>query len=86
MSVKVRIPTPLMKLTNNQAEVTAEGGTITDINRWGKRKLAYPIKSFKEGEYYLTQFKIDPSITHELESNLKLTEEILRHLLVRLGT
>ena len=31
MSVKVRIPTPLMKLTNNQAEVTAEGGTIADI-------------------------------------------------------
>ncbi|MCZ6514124.1 MAG: MoaD/ThiS family protein [Nitrospinae bacterium] len=31
MSVKVRIPTPLMKLTNNQAEVTAEGGTIADL-------------------------------------------------------
>ena len=31
MSVKVRIPTPLMKLTNNQAEVTAEGGTVADI-------------------------------------------------------
>ena len=65
--------------------ITTKGGTITDINRWGKRKLAYPIKTFKEGEYYLTQFKIDPSITHELEVNLKLTEEILRHLLGRLG-
>ncbi len=31
MPVKVRVPTPLMKLTNNQAEVTAEGGTIADI-------------------------------------------------------
>ena len=58
--------------------ITTKGGTITDINRWGKRKLAYPIKTFKEGEYYLTQFKIDPSITHELEVNLKLTEEINR--------
>ncbi|MCK5430447.1 MAG: 30S ribosomal protein S6 [Anaerolineales bacterium] len=66
--------------------ITAKGGTVTDINRWGKRKLAYPIKSFIEGEYYLTQFKMDPNMTHELEANLKLTEEILRHLLIRLGS
>ena len=65
--------------------ITAKGGTITDINKWGKRRLAYPIKTFREGEYYLTQFKMDPNMTHELEANLKLTEEVLRHLLVRLG-
>ena len=65
--------------------ITAKGGEITDVNRWGKRKLAYPIKSYIEGEYYLTQFKMDPNMTHELEANLKLTEEVLRHLLVRLG-
>jgi small subunit ribosomal protein S6 len=65
--------------------ITAKGGTITDINKWGKRRLAYPIKTFREGEYYLTQFKMDPNMTHELEANLKLTEEVLRHLLIRLG-
>ncbi|MFC1998181.1 30S ribosomal protein S6 [Chloroflexota bacterium] len=65
--------------------ITAKGGTITDINKWGKRRLAYPIKTFREGEYYLTQFKLDPNMTHELEANLRLNEEILRHLLIRPG-
>lgn len=65
--------------------ITAKGGTITDINKWGKRRLAYPIKTFREGEYYLTQFKMDPNMTHELEANLRLTEEVLRHLLIKLG-
>ena len=64
--------------------ITAKGGTITDVNRWGKRKLAYPIKNLIEGDYYLAQFKMDPDMTHELEANLKLAEEILRHLVIRL--
>ena len=65
--------------------ITGKGGTVVDINRWGKRKLAYPIKQFTEGEYVLTQFKLDPTMTKELEANLRLSEEILRHLLVRLS-
>ena len=64
--------------------ITAKGGTITDVNRWGKRKLAYPIKNFIEGDYYLAQFKLEPAKTHELEASLRLAEEILRYLVIRL--
>jgi len=65
--------------------ITERGGSITEVNQWGRRKLAYPIKDCTEGNYVLTQFKIDPKLTAELEASLGLSDQILRHLLVRLN-
>jgi small subunit ribosomal protein S6 len=65
--------------------ITTRGGTIAEVNRWGKRKLAYPISRFKEGNYILAKFKFEPGKTAELEANLQISEKILRHLLVRLS-
>lgn len=65
--------------------ITARGGTMTEVNRWGKRKMAYPINHFREGNYVLTRFKLEPKVISELEANLKISEKVLRHLLVRLG-
>ena len=63
--------------------ITDRGGTVSDVDRWGKRKLAYPIKRFMEGSYVLTHFSLKPALSKELEANLKISEEVLRHLLVR---
>lgn len=65
--------------------ITNKGGSVTEVERWGKRKLAYPINHFREGNYVLTRFKLKPGTTAELEANLRISEKILRHLLVRLG-
>lgn len=65
--------------------ITERGGSITEVKPWGRKKLAYPIKNYTEGNYVLTLFKMDPKLTAELESSLELSEEILRHLLVRLS-
>jgi len=65
--------------------VTESGGAVSNIERWGKRKLAYPIKHFTEGNYVLTQFKLKPALGKELEANLRISEMILRHLLIKLG-
>lgn len=65
--------------------ITKKGGSIVEVNRWGKRKLAYPIKRFIEGSYVLTRFKLEPNFSAELRANLRLSEEILRYLLVRIG-
>lgn len=65
--------------------VTENGGTISDTERWGKRKLAYPIKHCMEGNYMLTRFRLKPTSCKELESKLQVSEEILRHLLINLG-
>ena len=63
--------------------ITQKGGSITEVNHWGRRKLAYPIKHFVEGNYTLTRFKFEPDSARGLEASLYASEEILRHLLVR---
>ena len=65
--------------------ITGKGGIISDVERQGKRRLAYPIGSFTEGSYVLTRFKLKPALGKELEANLRISEEVLRHLLIRLG-
>lgn len=66
--------------------ITGKGGTISDIEKWGKRKLAYPIKRFVEGSYVLTRFKLKPVFGKELEESLRISEKVLRHLLIRLDS
>jgi small subunit ribosomal protein S6 len=59
------------------------GGSLERTNVWGKRKLAYEVKHQKEGSYVLQDFQIGPDRVPELEAALKITEEVLRHLVVR---
>jgi small subunit ribosomal protein S6 len=59
------------------------GGSVERTNVWGKRKLAYEVKHQKEGSYVLQDFQIGPDRVPELEAALKITEEVLRHLVVR---
>ena len=63
--------------------IERSGGAADHTNLWGKRKLAYEVKHQKEGIYVLQDFKIGPERVPELESALKITEEVLRHLIVR---
>ena len=63
--------------------IERSGGTIEQTNLWGKRKLAYEVKHQKEGSYVLQDFQLDPNRVPELEASLKITEEVLRHLIVR---
>ncbi len=63
--------------------VTENGGAISEVNRWGKRRLAYPIDRFVEGNYILTRFQLKPEHNLELETNLRISEDIIRHLLIR---
>lgn len=63
--------------------VTNGGGEVKEIDRWGRRKLAYPIRRHLEGHYIVTQLRLQPHQARELEANFRLWEEVLRHLLVR---
>ena len=63
--------------------VTQRGGTIENVDAWGRRRLAYPIGRFRDGVYILTRLQLPPGATVEIERALKLTESIIRHLLVR---
>ena len=63
--------------------IERSGGHTAHTSLWGKRKLAYEVKHQKEGSYILQDFQIGPDRIPELEAALKITEEVLRHLIVR---
>jgi len=65
--------------------IAAGGGEITKTDSWGRRRLAYPIDRHREGFYVVQQFRMAPEATAELERSLKLNEDIIRYLLVRIG-
>jgi small subunit ribosomal protein S6 len=56
------------------------GGTLTKVSPWGKRRMAYEIKHFREASYFLLHFDIAPSAIREIERGMLISEEILRHL------
>jgi small subunit ribosomal protein S6 len=65
--------------------ITSRDGVIDSIDKWGKKKLAYPLKHYLEGNYILTKFKISPVYVKEIEANLKISEDVLRHLIIKAG-
>jgi small subunit ribosomal protein S6 len=73
-------------LNNVSQLISDNGGAVSHVEQWGKRKLAYPIEHFMEGSYVLTRFKMRPALSKELEAKLKISEEVLRHLLIRLSS
>ncbi len=62
--------------------ISKEKGEVTNINKWGKRKLAYEIKDFTEAIYVVMKFNIDELSISEFERVLKLEEKIIRYLLI----
>ena len=62
-----------------KAMVEAEG-TLTNVDEWGKRRLAYPINDLPEGYYVLMNFESNPAFPAELERVMKITEGVMRCL------
>jgi small subunit ribosomal protein S6 len=69
--------------TRIQTMVTQRGGTIESTDNWGRKRLAYPIGRYRDGVYILSRLKLPPNAAAEVERGLKLTESVIRHLLVR---
>ena len=65
-----------------KAMVEAEG-TLTGIEEWGKRRLAYPINYKTEGYYVLVNYTAEASVPKEIERNLQISDSILRYLTVK---
>ena len=63
--------------------ITTFGGTITNIEEAGKKRLAYEIQKMREGFYYFIQFDAESSSPAELEQRLRIMENVLRYLCVK---
>jgi small subunit ribosomal protein S6 len=69
--------------TRIQTLVTQRGGTVENVDTWGRKRLAYPIGRLRDGVYILSRLQLPPTAATEIERALKLTESVIRHLLVR---
>jgi len=64
--------------------IAASEGQIVKVSPWGRRRLAYPISGHREGSYFIVVFEAPSDAIEELERSLNITEEVMRHLIVRL--
>jgi len=70
-------------LDRSTRSISDQGGQIVKVSPWGRRRLAYPIDSFREGSYYILVFEAPSEAVAELERGLNITEEVMRHLVTR---
>jgi small subunit ribosomal protein S6 len=68
-----------------QSLITDNGGTVDKLDPWGKRRLAYEIDRNKEGYYTVVNFQGEPKVAHELDRVLKITDSVVRFIIVRPG-
>lgn len=59
------------------------GGVFTQFDVWGKRRMAYEVKDYREGVYMLAYFDGTAETVNELDRVLKITDSFLRHMIVR---
>ena len=63
--------------------ITRFGGTITNVDEWGKKRLAYEIQKMREGFYYFIQFDAEAGVPAQIEENVRIMDNVLRFLCVR---
>ncbi|MBM7614694.1 30S ribosomal protein S6 [Alkaliphilus hydrothermalis] len=59
-------------------------GEVENVDEWGNRKLAYEISKVNEGYYVLVNFNSSADVPKELDRNLKIADEVIRHMITRL--
>ncbi len=57
-------------------------GTVSEVDTWGMRKLAYPIQKKNEGYYVVIQFEASPELPKELDRRLKISDVVMRHIII----
>ena len=67
-----------------KAVITNGAGEVENVDLWGKRKLAYEINKLNEGIYVLINFKSDSQLPKELDRVFRITDDVIRHLIVSL--
>ncbi|HZT08802.1 MAG TPA: 30S ribosomal protein S6 [Chloroflexota bacterium] len=67
-----------------RASVVSRGGEVKSLEVWGRRRLAYPIQRYQEGVYHIGRFSLGPEQEVDLDRSLRLSEQILRHLILKI--
>lgn len=70
-------------LINRFSDLINSNGKVESVEEMGKRKLAYEIKKNKEGYYVQFNFKADPTLITELERNYRITDEVIKFIVIK---
>ena len=73
---------PIAEFVSNL--IKKNGGNVEKVDRWGKRHLAYPVKKQADGNYVLINFEADPEVIKEIDRVMKIQDDILKHLIVKI--
>ena len=83
LNAKVEDDVRTAALEKAKGYIARYGGTITNVDEWGKKKLAYEIQKMREGYYYFIQFEADATCPAELERHVRIMDNVLRYLIVK---
>ena len=75
--------TRLAVVENCKSLVTRFGGTISDVEEWGKKRLAYEIQKMNEGYYYFIHFESEGGAIAEIEQRMRIMDNVIRYLCVK---
>ncbi len=59
------------------------GGNVTEVEEWGKKRLAYEVQKMREGFYYFIQFEAEPTCPAEVERHVRIMDNVMRYLIVK---
>lgn len=83
VNAKIEDEARVATLEKAKEYVARFGGTITNVDDWGKKRLAYEIQKMREGYYYFIQFESDSETPGELEQRVRIMENVIRYLCIR---
>lgn len=83
VSAKIEDDARVATVEKVKEAITKFGGTITNVDEWGKKKLAYEIQKMDSGFYYFIQFDSASEVPGELEQSLRIMEDVIRYLCVK---
>ena len=83
LSAKLEEEERAAALEKAKSYITRFGGTIKNVDEWGKKRLAYEIQKMKEAFYYFVSFESDSDCPNEVEKRIRIMESVIRYLCVR---
>ena len=83
LNAKLEEDDKVASLDKVKALIERFGGQITNVDDWGKKKLAYDIQKMNEGFYYFIQFDAEANAPAEIESRVRIMDNVIRYLIVR---
>ena len=83
VSAKIEDDERAATLDKVKALIEKFGGQITDVDEWGKKRLAYEVQKMKEAYYYFIHFDAETSVPAEIESRIRIMDNVIRYLCVK---